>query len=303
MMSFEFGFFPRQLHFNAGPVTVEPLPDLDRTAAELMVSPGVDDGWIYAPPQQVRDIMSGAVREKPYPSRVFGLPKSHRITHASATSEEQLRFHVWALSFFLGMRLSTTEAGYLDATPLKPGALVDFVMSPSSLVRAVELAEDFWNANASDLRRAQRFAAAVHALFLGQSARNLQFESFIYLYTALDACFALAASLSPPQKHVPHADRIAWLCRLYGITPPAWADRSATGSAEVAVIRNDAVHEALFMDAPLGFALHGIGTDRNLTLEMEALACRLLVALIGGSQADYVRTPVDTRQRYGLDLV
>ena len=47
----------------------------------------------------------------PYSSRVFGLPHTHTIEHETAVDEEHIEFHVWALSFFLGMRLTTTEAG------------------------------------------------------------------------------------------------------------------------------------------------------------------------------------------------
>jgi hypothetical protein len=68
------------------------------------------------------------------------------------------------------------------------------------------------------------------------------------------------------------------------------------------VIRNAAIHEAIFMGQPLGFAIHGIGTNQNITLEMQALVCRLLVALIGAAASDYVRTPVTTRQMHGLML-
>ena len=56
------------------------------------------------------------------------------------------------------------------------------------------------------------------------------------------------------------------------------------------------------MDAPLGFAVHKEGSNQNLTLEMSALVCRLLVALIAGDGADYVQSPVNTRQIHGLDL-
>ena len=56
------------------------------------------------------------------------------------------------------------------------------------------------------------------------------------------------------------------------------------------------------MGEPLGFALHGVGTNKNLTLEMEALICRLLVALLGAANADYVRSAITTRQRQGLKL-
>ncbi len=87
----------------------------------------------------------------------------------------------------------------------------------------------------------------------------------------------------------------------FGIPTPAWADKSG-GRAEIAILRNDALHEALFMGEPLGFAVHGVGTNNNLTLEMEALICRLLMALLGASASDYVRTAVNTRQRYMLTL-
>ena len=107
---------------------------------------------------------------------------------AKATGDEHVVFHLWALSFFLGMRLSATEAGFLDATPVKPGKLVDFVLPGRSLERAIDLADEFWMANRGEPRNAQRFAAAVHALFLGQYPQALQFERFIYLYTAIDAC-------------------------------------------------------------------------------------------------------------------
>ena len=218
------------------------------------------------------------------------------IEHAAATSENHLDFHLWALSFFVGMRLTATEAGFLDATPLKPSKLVDFILLGSSLTRAVKLADDFWRTNLAKPRRAQHFEAAVHALFLGQSPKNLKFERFVYLYTAIDACYALAKALRPSSGHLKHFERIEWMCGEFNIGTPAWA------GVEVAAIRNNTLHEALFMDAPLGFAVHKKGSNQNLTLEMSALVCRLLVALIGGDGADYVESPLNTRQMYGLDL-
>lgn len=172
----------------------------------------------------------------------------------------------------------------------------------SSLTRAVELAEVFWKTNLAEPRHAQRFAAAVHALFLGQSPQNLEFERFVHFYTAIDACYALAAALRQPPKRLKHADRIEWMCSQFNLVTPAWADPTAPDGAEVAAIRNDTLHEALFMDAPLGFAVHKEGSNQNLTLEMSALVCRSLVALIGGDGAAYVRSPVNTRQIHGLDL-
>ena len=299
----EFGFYPQPLEIKAGPITVMPLPDLEQTTSDVLASDGVEDNWLYAPPQQVRDFMSGKVRERPYASRVFGLPKTHLIEHAAATSEDHLDFHLWALSFFVGMRLTATEAGFLDATPLKPRSLVDFVLLGSSLTRAVELAEVFWRRNRAEPCREQQFAAAVHALFLGQNPQNLEFERFLYFYMAIEACYALTAALHQPPRCLTHAGRIDWMCSELRVVTPAWADPTATasGKAEVVAIRNDTLHEALFMNAPLGFVAN-TGSNQNLTLEMHALVCRLLVALIGGTAVNYVRSHVNTRQIHGLDL-
>ena len=65
-------------------------------------------------------------------------------------------------------------------------------------------------------------------------------------------------ALHQPPTGLTHADRIKWMCSKLRVVTPAWAD-------EVAAIRNDALHEALFMDAPLGFEAH-TGSNQNLTL-------------------------------------
>lgn len=296
-----FGYYPNSLSIDAHGIIARPLANLAETVARMQGSEGIDGDWIYAPSRKVQNFMSGQIHLRPYASRIFGLPHTHELEHPAPDDDDHLYFHLWALSFFTGMRLTATEAGFLDATPLKPGKLVDFVMLGEH-AKAVDLAETFWTANRGVRLRSRLVAAAVHALFLAQNPRHLQFEEFLYLYTALDACYALAASLNPPARRPSHADRITWLCRQFGMTVPAWAGPVAVGGAEVATIRNATLHEALFMGEPLGFALHGIGTDHNLTLEMEALVCRLLVALLGAPDADYVCAPVTTRQRHGLRL-
>ena len=107
----------------------------------------------------------------------------------------------------------------------------------------MELAELFWTNNRHEPRNAQRFAAAIHALFLGQNPQALQFEKFIYLYAAIDACYRLAAEFRQPSKEKSHAERIGWMCAEFGLRTPDWAKASAGGGIEVAAIRNDALHE------------------------------------------------------------
>lgn len=296
----EFGYHPDLMTMSSGPISISALPGIASAKAGVESSETLDQDWIYAPPQLVRNL-GGSVHQRPYSARVFGLPKTHAIAHTQCDGHDHLTFHLWALSFFTGMRLTATEAGFVDATPIKPSKLVDFVMLGRGLADALDLAEAFWTLHRSAPDRAKLIAAAVHALFLGQNPRHLEFERFILLYTAIDACFALAKAVRGPTRPIPHAGRTKWMCGAFGIPTPAWAD-PASGS-EIAALRNETVHEALFMGEPLGFAIHGRGTNHNLTLEMQALVCRFVVALLGADGCDYVRSPVNSRQRHGLNLV
>ena len=91
-----FGFYPEPLRIDAGPIRIEPVPKLDEVAGRVLSGDDVENDWIYAPPQGVRDLMSGQVRERPYSTRVFGLPQTHTIEHAGAEGDEHLNFLVWA---------------------------------------------------------------------------------------------------------------------------------------------------------------------------------------------------------------
>ncbi len=198
--------------------------------------------------------------------------------------------------------MTTTEAGFIDATPIKPSKLVDFWHSTHDCPKALKLAEEFWQKNKSNPNCAKLWSAAVHALFISHWPKSLQFEQFTYLYVSLDACFALAKKLNPTPLRLSHSERVEWMCQLFHMSVPVWADKTPKGSAEIAAIRNATIHEGLFMDAPLGFALHGIGTNQNLTLEMQALVGRLLVALIGLPITEYVRSPTGSRQMHRIDF-
>ena len=298
----QFGFLPEPLEIDADPLAVRVLPHLDRCVKDVKQSNILEKNWIYAPPLYKTATTNGEQAKLPYPSRVFGLPKTHVIEHASPTSHDHLELHVWALSFFLGIRLTTEKAGFLDATPSRTGMLVDFSVDLPTLVQAIGLAEEFWMANCSVERRWKQFAAAVHALFLSHAPRNLEFERFMYLYTAIDACYALAKSIANTNQRHSHSARIDWLCEQFDMTTPTWGQASAPDGSVVSTVRNNAIHEALFMDEPLGFAVSADAAHPQITDEMRALVCRFLVALLGVTTSNYVRTPVNTGQKFPLDL-
>ncbi|MFC3784694.1 hypothetical protein GGR90_003063 [Sphingopyxis italica] len=297
----EFGYYPRPLDLTVGPVSIATRDGLEERVKDVEKDEWREGKWIYAPLQPVTHL-GGGTSIRPYPARVFGLPKTHDILHATAPDLDPVNFHVWSLSFFNGMRFTITEAGFLDSTPIEPGTLVDFVLLGGSLEKSIELAEAFWTANQASPERARIWVAAVHALFMSQNPQHLQFERFLFLYTALDACFALAKSLNPPRGRLSHSERIAWMCDWLGVGVPTWADPAAAGGVEVAAMRNPMIHEGLYMGEPLGFALHGVGQSGNLTLEMCGLVSRLLVALLGARNNRYISSSTGTRQRQGLDL-
>ena len=300
-MNSEFGYYPNSLNFTVDDIIVSTLAGLDQSVIAVQNSAKVENDWIY-PGMMERHSQSGEVRYLPYASRVFGLPKTHMIEHANADNQEHLDFLVWALSFFTGMRLTTTEAGFIDATPIKQSKLVDFWHSGRDCPKALKLAEAFWQANKLDPNRAKLWSAAVHVLFVSHWPHALQFEQFIYLYGALDTCFALMRRITSLSQKIHYSARIKWMCQYFNMPVPTWASPASSGSSKVAHIRNATIHESLFMAAPLGFALHGIGTDQNLILEMQALTCRLLAEILGLANTDYVRSSTGSRQMHGIDF-
>ncbi|MEN6541787.1 hypothetical protein [Parvibaculum sp.] len=301
-LSSSFGFYPAPLTI-VGEVSIKPLPNFEDTTRGYEAWADVEAGWIYAPMMERRSF-DGYVHPLPYPSRVFGLPKTHEISIASSEDREQLEFHVWVLSFFVGMRLTTTEAGFVDATPAVPNKLFDFIVGHSDIERSIELAERFWRKHRNKPVLAKRLTAAIHALLLAQYPQALQYEQFIHLYAALDACYAIVESVFGPTQRIIHAKRTQWMCEQLKLDTPEWAKglEAPSANAEVAALRNAAIHEALFVGEPLGFAIRRTESASDITLEMTALVCRILVSILDGGPSQYLASPVNTRQRYFLSL-
>ncbi|MGQ0335720.1 hypothetical protein [Halomonas elongata] len=299
-----FGFYPCVLDLQCDEVSIGTLDGHDSTVESVRGDPTVVDGWIYSGAKKNWDFINDTIVHMPYSSRVFGLPKTHWISFKGGCNED-VDFVVWCVSFFTGMRLTTTEAGFLDSTPIKPGCLVDFVLSRSGLEKALDLSVKYLRDNSQFLRARKRVSAVIHALFLAQNPQNLPFERFQYLYMALDACFSLISE-SVRTGSVSHAQRIEWMCDVYGLETPGWAKPKSDVGDRISTVRNDAFHEAIFFGEPLGFSIYGGERDhesyKNVPLQMQALISRLLVAILGSSESEYVKSPVDTRQKYELDI-
>lgn len=303
-ISAEFGYYPERIEIENERFSIKTLPNFEEVLAAVKNDPNMYKGWIYPGVQQSIDL-NGVTTNRPYNVRVFGMHKTHELTLHKNDNIEDIDFVVWCLSFFTGMRLTVTEAGFLDATPIKQGTLVDFVLSECSIEDAIELGLDYLESERSNFRATKRVKAIIHSLFLAQYPQNLPFERFQYLYMGLDSCFKLIQSKDENRPHVTHASRLEWMCKKFEIPIPKWAIMNENKS-DISTVRNDTIHEALFFDEPLGFSIYGGNQSKsnqgNVILQMQHLICRLLVAILGKPETDYVKTRVDTRHIMGLNL-
>jgi hypothetical protein len=301
----KFGFYPHPFDKTLGELTIFTLEDLPGKVHAVADCGHIENDWLYAPPGR-RQGLGGGVKVLPYSARVFGLPHTHDLTHASSNDEDHLRFLIQCLGFFVGMRMSSTEAGFLDATPIRTGKASDMVWMRDSLEKALGHADAFWLSHAGNRRIEAAIRGIIHSYFLSRRPTLLDFEIFTHLYVALEGCHYVHAVCSGKNpRGRTHSQRIADLCKVFAMTVPPWAD-SAAGTLHVAVRRNETLHEGLFFDEPLGFQIYGGKTrtrqDAHVLLEMAHLVSRFVLALLGMAKSSYVASPVDTRQMMGVEI-
>lgn len=284
-----FGFFPEAIDLRFGPISISTLDDFDNSLKQIQSHPDCSNGWIYAASQKSYDFLQQRETECPYPARVFGLPHTHSIRHEKAAPNEYLDFLIWAIAFFVGCRLTSTEAGFLDATPVQRGRMLDFYIPTNQLGKFIELAENFWHQNKDTKRQTKRVCAAIHTLFLAGNPRLLPFESFTFAYITLDTCFKM---MSEGECNVPnkHRERVNWMCEKINLAPVSW---------DLYKVRNDTFHEGLYFTEPLGFSTGPPG-NISLTMKMRNLACRLLMSIFGCQDQTYLTSNPEDRQQHLL---
>ena len=303
-MTADFGFYPLRLDTDNGRFQIKTCDDFESIVKAVRSNPFVEGDWIYSPPSESYAFGTDSIRVRPYSSRVFGLLNTHTLSHQT-NDPVRLRFLIWCFGFFVGMRMSDREAGFLDATPIKPGASNDIVWLGNSLMIALATADDFFTANATAPKIERVIRAAMHSYLASDVPTLLDYERFIHLYTAIDACYAAQEIIAgQPKTKVAHAERIAYLCEELGLPVPWWANRN---SRFIATQRNQTLHEGLFFGEPWGFSIFGRAhhTDPKqqiLLLEMQKLTCRIVIALLGVQDREYLTSSVSDRQRHGLRL-
>ncbi len=220
----EFGFYPKQCDLTVGDVQISTLPDLELKRNRVLQCEWTRDHWTYAPLALATDIFSEQTTEIPYSARVFGLPKTHHLQHARPQGFDHCQFLMWCFAFFVGMRMTETEAGFLDATPVKPGSLCDFLISRTSLEKAVAASDSFYTATFPTLKSQevgslQFMPYSCHRIlcFLNMSASCI----FIYIDGCSFLCAQLDARSEPTWRKARSPHR--------GVMPNLWHHNASVG--------------------------------------------------------------------------
>ena len=185
-MEVDFGYLPEKLEVSCNGVVISTLPHFDEAVASVRSDPKVRQKWFYPGVQQWQSLNTKEITEDPFTVRVFGMPATHHISAPPTIEREYLEFVLWVLSFFKGMRLTSLPKGFLDATPIDLHALVDFIAMGDPAAPLV-LAERFWADSKSNPLQRKRLCAAIHSMFISCNPRLMNFEEFLFLYSALDS--------------------------------------------------------------------------------------------------------------------
>jgi len=305
MAEMHFGFYPYALDYSVGCIQIRTLDDFPTVVEATLSNPFIEGDWFYSPPRRTHLFGTDTIAVSPYPARIFDLPHTHALTRTAVSDPNRLRFLVWCFGFFVGMRMTDKPRGFLDATPIREGICNDIVWLGNGHVNALEIADTFFGKHLANPRVEVIARAAIHSYLSSHTPTLLDFERFIHLYTAMEACFAIQQLVYARPKQTPsHAERIAYLCEQLGIPVPGWASRS---SGYIAKQRNFTLHEGLFFEAPWGFSIFGGNENRDpqnqsLLLEMTKLVCRILLAQLGIDHPEYLTSSIADRQRHGIRI-
>lgn len=287
-----FGFLPRPLDVVAGDFVIATIADWRSLLSELKAQGHVVNGWLYKPLKQ----------GSPEPVGRFELPTTHEILSPRYGDDAALmQFVVIVLGFLQGLRLLPEGWGHLHGVAVEPGKCNNFIPVDREIIPCLDLAAQFYVKN-QNTRNAKRMQSAI-SLVHWSSGQVQHFDTFNYLYMAIDACWAICSDLHassiiqlhPRGGRAPHAHRPAIMQQILGLQLPKIFDPSEPVTA--ASVRNDLLHEGLVGDMPLGLSI----IEPHCNLEMLEFANKLILALMGVN-AGYLATPGGDRSRHMMEL-
>lgn len=234
----EFGFLTRDLDIATPAFSISTIGNW-RSARTALESAGhIANGWMYMPRKA----------NSPEPNGRYQLPTTHDLQSARYSDPDLQRFVVIVLGFLLGMRLLPEGWGHLHGTAIEVGKCNGIVVLDREISPCLERAADFYLRNSAG-RNVKRLQSAI-SLIHWSRGQEQHFDTFSYLYSAIDACWAVCADLHAaaiaqlkPNGRTTHAERPVIMQQVLGLKLPTIFDPASPTTA--ASIRNDLIHEGM----------------------------------------------------------
>lgn len=260
-MLLNFGFFDSDSVLNCAKFKIYPDNHFDREK----IKEQTDDGWYTSKSIKTRRFTA------PYNYIIDGNFES--IAHAT--------YCVWCLSFLSGVRLGTIKNEFIDALCIEKNSL-GFVVFPEELIKALNIVYLQFT-NEQEKLYLDRVMSIVNLIFLSQNKYYERRESYMYLYMALDTCFAILRDHSYLDPYIGHLKRAAAIADLYTIKRPIEL-------SNILKYRNDLFHEGLISGKPLGYE-----PVRQNLLFFRNFICKILFCIIGINCTEFIESvPCET---------
>jgi hypothetical protein len=290
MGGLKFGFWPRKVDLDAGSTLIRVAADYDDALAATLGNSRVVDQWYY-PPLTAEDIYQG----------VFWLGNTHTVeTSVSCDGRRWSEFVVALIGLLDGLRLIPEGWVHFNRIAIKLNSHSDVTCRPVEIETILRIAELFWSGATDAIRRL--IFGAVHWRIFSESYKQ-QFERFSGQYMTLDTCYRIHCEIHGKTKPEPnHAQRAEFLAAYYFMKTPSWAKTRVVGGkteCDLSNLRNEFFHEARYAGEPIGFKYPKFTVPIDLTLG--SFNTRLILAILG-VKSQYVRSPVETRSMFALDL-
>ena len=233
-----FGWMNKRVCLKSSQFEISPVQNFDTAISEIIEHPRYDD-WLEMP--------SGCTR--------FELPATHYLeVDSTAINDNLASLLISVFGFLDGLNLKLCGEGHLHRTPHQLGTLVEFIPSGKDVEKVLDLVIAFHQKHIFQPQVISLMIAAVHWYLTSQSYTH-HFEQFAWQYTVLENLVKLASTLT---KRKFTDSRLSELAGYYKVNlHVAFGDSEIAAKNAKALVqcRNKLMHEALWCDQPIGYAV------------------------------------------------
>jgi hypothetical protein len=265
-----FGWMEERVCVTSRDFSISPVSGFDAAVCEGIKFYAVDNDWFDT---------------KEVPKR-FELPVTHELTVDPTIDDHLAHLLISVFGFLHGLKLNPEGIGYLHKTPRKLGKLVNFTVPGANEIRkCLNAVISFYTDNISkDPEIIELMIAGLHWYLTSQSYDH-DFEKFAWQYSVLDNIHRLKCLSDSKYRKITkgkgHPQRPVSLHSRYGVVlHRAFSKPVGNGNAKaLAKYRNQLIHEARWIDRPLGYA---VGRESHyLTLALTQFNSQLILQSLG----------------------